>query len=159
MQIYLSGRPQRIPQEDRNEFRKKTAPRRDDILFGKAASTGKIARVKVDFEFSIWSPLALIRPDRSQVTSGFLEYSLKDEAAQAQIETLCTLNTQKNISMDDIPKLIVSFPSIPEQSMIVRFLDTQDRRINRLIRIKRRLIELLNEQKQAIIHRAVTLWP
>ena len=31
-----------------------------------------------------------------------------------------------------------------------------DRHINRLIRAKRRLIELLNEQKQAIIHQAVT---
>jgi type I restriction enzyme S subunit len=31
-----------------------------------------------------------------------------------------------------------------------------EHRINRLIRAKRRLIELLNEQKQAIIHQAVT---
>ncbi|NJL29749.1 MAG: hypothetical protein HC897_18600 [Thermoanaerobaculia bacterium] len=50
------------------------------------------------------------------------------------------------------------FPRPPsvEQAAIVRFLDHADRRIRRYIRAKRRLIGLLNEQKQAIIHQAVT---
>ena len=43
-----------------------------------------------------------------------------------------------------------------EQAAIARFLDYVDRRIRRYIRAKRQLIALLNEQKQAIIHRAVT---
>jgi type I restriction enzyme S subunit len=50
-----------IAEAAHKEYRRKCAPRREDILLGKAASTGKIARVKVDFEFSVWSPLALIR--------------------------------------------------------------------------------------------------
>ena len=55
--------------------------------------------------------------------------------------------------MREIPFLI---PPCPEQSAIVRFLDHVDRRIHRYIRAKERLIELLEEQKQAIIHQAVT---
>ena len=47
-------------------------------------------------------------------------------------------------------------PPLPEQSGIVRFLDHAERRIRHYIRIKKKLIALLNEQKQAIIHRAVT---
>ncbi len=47
-------------------------------------------------------------------------------------------------------------PPSNEQRAIVRFLDYVDRRVNRLIRAKRRLVALLNEQKQAIILRAVT---
>ena len=43
-----------------------------------------------------------------------------------------------------------------EQAAIVRFLDHVDRRIRRYIRAKQKLIKLLEEQKQAIIHRAVT---
>ena len=81
---------------------------------------------------------------------------LKDVAAQAQIETFCTLNTQKNISMDDIPKLRLALPPLSEQTAIVRFLDHADRRIRRYIRAKQKLIALLEEQKQAIIHQAVT---
>ncbi len=45
---------------------------------------------------------------------------------------------------------------LPEQAAIVRFLDHADRRIRRYIRAKQKLIKLLEEQKQAIIHRAVT---
>ncbi|MGE5481316.1 MAG: restriction endonuclease subunit S [Bacteroidota bacterium] len=47
-------------------------------------------------------------------------------------------------------------PPLPEQAAIVRFLDHVDRRIRRYIRAKQKLIALLNEQKQVIIHRAVT---
>lgn len=47
-------------------------------------------------------------------------------------------------------------PSADERGGIVRFLTHADRRIRRLIRSKQILITLLEEQKQAIIHRAVT---
>ena len=50
----------------------------------------------------------------------------------------------------------VPLPPLPEQSAIVRFLDHADRRIRRYIHAKQKLIKLLEEQKQAIIHRAVT---
>ncbi|MEF8755584.1 MAG: hypothetical protein V5B60_16915 [Accumulibacter sp.] len=50
----------------------------------------------------------------------------------------------------------VAFPPLPEQAAIVRFLDHADRRIRRYIGAKQKLIKLLQEQKQAIIHRAVT---
>jgi type I restriction enzyme S subunit len=47
-------------------------------------------------------------------------------------------------------------PPLPEQAAIFRFLDHADGRIRRYIRAKQKLITLLEEQKQAIIHRAVT---
>jgi len=47
-------------------------------------------------------------------------------------------------------------PTLEEQNRIVDFLDHIDHRVSRFIRVKRRMIALLNEQKQAIIHRAVT---
>ncbi len=47
-------------------------------------------------------------------------------------------------------------PPPPEQAAIVKFLDWANGRLEHAIRAKRRIIALLNEQKQAIIHRAVT---
>lgn len=55
--------------------------------------------------------------------------------------------------MREIPVLV---PSPDEQAAIVRFLDWANGRLERAIRAKRKVIALLNEQKQAIIHRAVT---
>ncbi len=50
----------------------------------------------------------------------------------------------------------IPLPPLPEQAAIVRFLDHADRRIRRYIRTRQKLIALLEEQKQAIIHQAVT---
>ena len=50
----------------------------------------------------------------------------------------------------------VPLPPLPEQKAIVRYLNYFDRRIRRYIAAKQKLIGLLEEQKRAIIHRAVT---
>ncbi|MBZ0070860.1 MAG: NADAR domain-containing protein [Gammaproteobacteria bacterium] len=47
-------------------------------------------------------------------------------------------------------------PPPDEQAAIVRFLDWANGRLERAILAKQKVIALLNEQKQAIIHRAVT---
>ena len=145
-----------ISEAAHNEYRKKCAPRRNDLLMGKAASTGKIARVKVDYEFSVWSPLALIRPDPVEAESGFLEYALKSAATQAQIDVLCTSNTQKNISMLAIPTLSVCVAPLSQQRTIAAFLDRETAKIDALVAKNERLIELLQEQCEALIARAFT---
>ena len=57
---------------------------------------------------------------------------------------------------DQFYDIRVPVPPPEEQAAIVRFLDHANRKIDGFIRAKRKLIGLLNEQKQAIIHRAVT---
>ncbi|HBA55912.1 MAG TPA: restriction endonuclease subunit S [Syntrophorhabdus aromaticivorans] len=67
------------------------------------------------------------------------------------------LNTIRlRIPMSKLKRVLLPYPSPKEQSAIVRFLDHADRKIRRYIRAKQKLIKLLEEQKQAIIHRAVT---
>jgi len=57
---------------------------------------------------------------------------------------------------DRFGMLPVPFPVPAEQEAIVRFLDWTNERLEWAIRAKRKAIALLNEQRQAIIHRAVT---
>lgn len=57
---------------------------------------------------------------------------------------------------DDFYDIRVPLPPPNEQAAIVGFLDWANGRLERAIRAKRTVIALLNEQKQAIIHRAVT---
>ena len=63
---------------------------------------------------------------------------------------------RQNLDWSDFKYLPCLVPTLHEQVAIVQFIDQANRRINRFIRIRRRLIEVLNEQKQAIINRAVT---
>jgi type I restriction enzyme S subunit len=53
-------------------------------------------------------------------------------------------------------RIPVAVPPPEEQEAMVRFLDHANGRLERAIRAKRKVIALLHEQKQAIIHRAVT---
>jgi len=145
-----------ISEQDHFEFSKKAAPKCGDILLGKAASTGKIARVKTNKEFSIWSPLALIRPNSNLILSSFLEYSLKSLNLQVQIEDLCSFNTQKNISMGAIPNLVIPLPSLGEQKLIADYLDRETTEIDNLIVEKEKMLALLEEKREALISRAVT---
>ncbi len=63
---------------------------------------------------------------------------------------------QWDLSIERMREIPVLVPPSDEQAGIVRFLDHANRRIDHSIRAKKKLIALLNEQKQAIIHRAVT---
>jgi type I restriction enzyme S subunit len=63
---------------------------------------------------------------------------------------------RQNLDFSHFKRMPVAIPPLPEQVAIVRYLDHADRRIRRYIRAKQKLIKLLEEQKQAIIHRAVT---
>ena len=64
--------------------------------------------------------------------------------------------TVMHIYGNQLKYLTLAFPPVTEQTTIVRFLDHADRRIRRYIRGKQKLIARLEEQKQAIIHQAVT---
>ena len=63
---------------------------------------------------------------------------------------------RQNLDHGEIKRLPIFLPPVSEQAAIVRFLDHWNGRLEKAIRSKRRVIALLNEQKQAIIHRAVT---
>ena len=63
---------------------------------------------------------------------------------------------RQNLDWRDFKYLPCIVPPLPEQSAIVRFLDHADRRIRRYIHAKQKLVKLLEEQKQALIHQIVT---
>ena len=56
----------------------------------------------------------------------------------------------------EFAKQALPVPPLAEQHAIVRYLDHMDRRIRRYVAAKRKLIALLEEEKQAVINRAVT---
>lgn len=62
----------------------------------------------------------------------------------------------QNIDYERLSRAFMPLPPTSEQIAIVRFLDWANGRLERTIRVKREIVALLNEQKQVIIHRAVT---
>ncbi len=98
-----------ISKEDDKIFSIKCKPRVGDVLLGKAASVGKVALVEEDFDFNIWSPIALVRSG-DLITPKFLYYQLLSADCIGQITLLTNSSSQGNIGMGDIEKLQISFP-------------------------------------------------
>ena len=139
------------------QYIRKCRPRRDDVFLCKSgATTGKLAYVDTDIEFSIWSPLALIRADQSRVLPRFLYMVLHANYMQDQVKTTWSYGTQPNIAMGVIEQLLLAVPPLPLQQMILTFLDRKTTQIDALIAKKQRMIELLGEKRQALISHAVT---
>lgn len=63
---------------------------------------------------------------------------------------------RQSIGYNDIRKIRLPIPPRQEQNQIVRYLDSKLSKINKFIKAKKKQIELLKEQKQAIISQAVT---
>ena len=63
---------------------------------------------------------------------------------------------QRNLYWPHLKRVATILPPRDEQIAIVKFLGHANQKISRYIHAKRKLIKLLEEQKQVIIHRAVT---
>jgi type I restriction enzyme, S subunit len=63
---------------------------------------------------------------------------------------------RQSLDFSHFKRMPVALPPCEEQAAIVRFIDWANDRLERAIRAKRKVIALLTEQKQAIVHSAVT---
>ncbi len=63
---------------------------------------------------------------------------------------------QWDLSQEHMREIPFVIPPPPDQRAIVRFLDHADHRIQRFVNAKERLIALLEEERRAVVNRAVT---
>lgn len=146
-----------ISENDHARYSRKYSPKIDDIYMVKSgATTGRLAMVEDDRIFNIWSPLAAFRFDGERALPQFVFFALQSEYFQKAVELSWSYGTQQNIGMGVLANLDVSFPSPPEQRTIAAYLDEETGKIDRLVELRRRQIELLKEQRASLIQQAVT---
>ena len=94
----------------------------------------------------------------AQFEPRYLDYLLRTETYRAEyVRSSRGITTSRlRLYPPDFLNIPFAHPPLDEQRLIVRFLDWHGGQTAKLIRIKKRLIALLNEQKQFIIHHAVT---
>lgn len=104
------------------------------------------------------SPIYMILEPLPGTNAHFVSLAVRHAAHLGAIKALVQTIRFNSADMKraDLKSIYVPLPTEEEQEQIVRFVRHLDSKVNRLIKAKRRLIELLNEQKQAIIHQAVT---
>lgn len=126
---------------------------------GSEAHIGKtslVSRTEAALECCFSNFMQRLRPDQS-TDATFLWRCLNSSVGREQLVFQSTTTTGLgNLNATILGNCRLVFPPLPEQAAIVHFLDHADRRIRRAIRAKQKLIALLDEQKQALIYRAVT---
>lgn len=100
--------------------------------------------------------LALLRARRSFISGKFLFQCFQSRFIANQLSVEARGVTRYGLSRSAILNTLLPLPPPSEQVAIVKYLDYMTRRIDKAIRVKKKLIQLLNEQKQVIIHQAVT---
>ena len=130
-----------------------------DVLFAGSGETieeiGKSAVNLISRHACCGGDVIIFR-SQIEVDASFLGYATDCPQAAHQKSCMGRGVTVMHIYGDELKYMWVAIPPLSEQAAIVRFLDHADRRIRRYIRAKQKLITLLEEQKQAIIHQAVT---
>jgi type I restriction enzyme S subunit len=104
------------------------------------------------------SPAYVVARPYPEAESRYYSYLFRTDAYMNEVNKFSRgIVTDRNrLYWEEFKQMPSAFPPPEEQRKIADFLDGHGHLVRRLIIAKRRLIELLNEQKQAIIHRAVT---
>ena len=155
--IHLSRMRGYISLEDHLNYCKKAKPQRDDIFIVKSGSTtGKACIIDFDEEFSIWSPLALVRC-KNNINPRLMFHSVSSSYFQKQVQDRWSFGTQPNIGMGVLQNLKVAFPnSLPDQQKIVAHIEKETALIDKTISRTEREIELIQEYRSRLVSDVVT---
>lgn len=146
-----------ISEEFYEECCKKYIPQMDDIYMIKSgATTGRVSIVDTDVKFTIWSPLAVYRVNKSLIMPRFMFYAIQSPSYMKQVEDGWNYGTQQNIGMRTLEKLKVAVPPYAEQKRIVEYLDTKWNEIDALTADIQSQIDTLEKYKRSVITEAVT---
>ncbi len=99
--------------------------------------------------------LAIIRP-KENAYGPYLFWALRSKHTAYQFHVEAKGVTRYGLAHHGIQSALIPHPPLSEQKAIVRFLDHADEQIQRYIAAKERLIALLEEERQALVHQAVT---
>lgn len=145
-----------ITREQHEVYCQKVRPHKNDIFIVKSGSTtGKTVMVDFDEEFSIWSPLALVRCNNLAMPRYVFFYCIS-VMFQKQVRDNWSFGTQPNIGMGVLENLRLPLPEIEEQRAIV---DTLDAYWSKVLQVKcnlKKQIEEFQSLKTRIIADAVT---
>ncbi|MGA2623832.1 MAG: restriction endonuclease subunit S [Bacteroidota bacterium] len=105
----------------------------------------------------IISPAYTVLNPRSEARQSYFRQFFKSPDFIHSLTLFVTgIREGQNIDYERLSRAYLPLPPADEQDLMGRFLTYARGQIERAIRSKKKLIGLLNEQKQAIIHRAVT---
>jgi len=114
---YISG-------EDHNRITSRCNPGEGDVLYVKdGANTGNVNVNTLDFEFSLLSSVALIKPNRNRVKPWFLKYLLSWPKFRDLVLSQMSGTGIRRLTISKLEKTDVLLPPMEEQEQIIDVLN------------------------------------
>ncbi|MGL4499729.1 MAG: restriction endonuclease subunit S, partial [Planktothrix sp.] len=111
---------------------KNNPPKKGDILYSRVGTIGEAAVIEVDFEFSIYVSLTLIKVT-PRLSSYFLTYMLNSNYYKKKANDEVFLGGGVgNLNVDVVRNYLIFVPSIEEQRAIIQVLSDIDEEISAL---------------------------
>lgn len=129
----------------------------DDIVFSRVGSIGRIAIVtEREKGWLISGQMLRIRIENPNLKNDFALYVFSSEVISEFVSYKSVGSTRDSINTEILRNVPVLIPPIPEQFFITRYLDDRTQKIDSHIEKKQKLIDLLKEERTAVINQAVT---
>jgi len=137
-----------INEKEHKELIKRAKPEKDDLLMAKCGTVGRTQMVKVDYEFSIFVGLMLIKPDKSKVYPKYLEYYLNQHIITKLLESLSTGATRLTLPINVLKEFEINLPFInnqPDLKKQKRIVDKIDELLTDITMGEDKLKEILSD--------------
>ena len=108
-----------VSREDHERFCQRIRPERDDILYTKGGTTG-IARVNdLDFEFSVWVHVAVLRIAKQFLVPRYVAMALNSSLCYQQSQAYTQGISNYDLGLTRMIKILMPLPPLAEQHRII----------------------------------------
>ncbi|MCR6575481.1 restriction endonuclease subunit S [Campylobacter insulaenigrae] len=144
-----------ISLEEHNKLIKRAKPEFGDILICRIGTLGKAIKISLDFEFSIFVSLGLLKP-KIKIISDYLAYFLNSYFIESWIDNNKVgggTHTAK-LNLNILEKCPIALPLLKEQEQIVSYLDELSSNVKNLKQNYQMQIKNLQELKKSLLDKA-----
>jgi type I restriction enzyme, S subunit len=152
----FDGTTRKQVMSDRSKYKRAA---KDDIAYNMMRMwQGAVGVVPED---GLVSPAYVVAAPFAGVAPKFFSELFRTSAYMGEVDANShgIVKDRNRLYWQDFKQIYSICPPIEEQRAIIRFIDYIDQRIGRCLKAKGRLLDLLQEYKQAIVYQAVTRGP
>ena len=108
---------------EHNELIKRCEPKKGDVLISKCGTIGRTKMIDVDYEFSIFVGLALLKIKKDIISGKYMEKILNSERFKKELGRASPGSSRKTLTIQSIKKFKFPLPPLPTQKKIVAILE------------------------------------
>lgn len=144
-----------IAEDDYSEVMSRGTPTIGDVLFTMEAPLGQVANVNRT-DIALAQRIVKFRGKSGVINNYYLKYWIMSTGCQSQLEQLATGSTALGIKSSKLGQIQFCYPSIDEQTIIVKYLDESIKSFEGLMIEAQQAVDILQERRTALISAAVT---